>query len=297
MIYRLKIAPLPDVITVGHIKYRHGWFCEYCHKMNVLIYVLSGEFIYDFADGHQVHVRAGSHLLIPRNTSYRVTAGDDCEFYYAHFELSEPLTPVTDEQALAALLDQTRSQRDSLDGSYDKPYCSEIYLLETLYLGERGESVRYRLSRCEEYRSGYNALDRLRLINSFFNLLLTISATTEGRLLDTPKQSSTLVKLTGYIEENYTIPVSLEDLSDTFGLSKQYIMRLFRQQLGTTVSRYVNTVKLRKSLDLLRFTGLSVGEIAYSLGYSSSYYFCRLFKQYFNITPTEYQRSHPKSKK
>lgn len=297
MIYRLAVSPLPDIVMVGHIKYRNGWFCDYCHRKNVFIFVLSGAFDYEFENGSRLRLRAGSHLIIPGDTHYRVTACDDCEFYYAHFTSPEPLEPVSDEAAMEAFLAQTREQRTSLDSSYKTPYARYLYLIDTMYLGERGESVRYRLSRCEEYRYGYNALDRMRMLNSFFNLLLTVSASTGGRLLDSPKQSSTLVKLTEYIEENYTVPISLEDLADTFGLSKQYIMRLFRQQLGTTVSRYVNTVKLRKSLDLLRFTGLSVAEIAYSLGYSSSYYFCRLFKQYFSLTPTEYQRSHPKNEK
>lgn len=295
MLYRLSIAPLPDVTAVGHIKYQHGWFCDYCHKMNVLIYVLAGEFIFDLAEIGRVSVRSGAYILIPGGTSYRVRAGDDCEFYYIHFSAAEPLEPVDDEQALSALLSEVSEQRRALDGAYSVPYSRCIYLDRTRSLNERGEAVRYRLSRCEEYRYGHDALDRLRMINSFFNLLLTISSTTSGHLLDTPRQSSTLLKLTRYIDENYTLPISLDDLSDRFGLSKQYIMRLFRTQLGTTVSRYVNTVKLRKSLDMLRLTGLSVSEIAYSLGYSGSYYFCRLFKQYFSLTPTEYQRSHPKN--
>ncbi len=294
MLYRLSVAPLPDVTMVGHIKYQHGWFCDYCHKMNVLIYVLSGNFIFDFADAHHVSVLSGAYIIIPAGTRYRVRAGDDCEFYYIHFSSPEPLAPVSDEQAMAALLSEISEQRRSLDGTYSTPYSRYIFLDSTQSLNERGETVRYRLSRCEEFRYGHDVLDRLRMINSFFNLLLTVSSTTSGHLLDTPHQSSTLLKLTRYIDENYTLPISLDDLAAHFGLSKQYIMRLFRTQLGTTVSRYVNTVKLRKSLDMLRLTGLSVAEIAYSLGYSSSYYFCRLFKQYFSLTPTEYQRSHPK---
>ena len=69
-------------------------------------------------------------------------------------------------------------------------------------------------------------------------------------------------------------------------------MRLFREQFGMTVTHYINEVKLRKSLDLLTFHSLSVSEVAYAVGFSSLYYFDRVFKKTYALTPSEYQKRH-----
>ena len=94
--------------------------------------------------------------------------------------------------------------------------------------------------------------------------------------------------MTAYVRDNISGELSLSALSERFGYSKQYIMRLFRTHLGTTVSEYVNSVRMRRALDLLRSTGMSVGEVAYSLGYSSGYYFSRVFRATFSMSPSEY---------
>lgn len=298
MLYKLQISPLPHVVRVGHIKYRHGWTSSYCHSDHVIIHIVSGQFSYVFKDGRQEDVLAGCIHLIPAGTEYTVTAEGDCDFYYIHFSPDCPLTPVSESEAVERLQEMKQLQAEKrLNDLYDFPFPDSVYVSDRQFLGEASESVRYRLSRCDEYRRGTSPLDCLRLQNSFFNLLLTYSSVSVEALTDRRHQPAALLKLIGYVEDNYTRPITLAGLADEFGFSKQYIMRLFRDNLGTTVSHYVNGVKLRKAQDLLRFTGLSVGEVAYSLGYSSSYYFCRLFKEAFTLTPTEYQKSYSQGAK
>jgi len=293
MIYRIPVKELPDVMFAGHLKYRHGWSAKYCHSHNAMFYIQSGEFEYKLSDGVAYSVKAGCTHLIPAGVEYSVTASDDCDFYYAHFEVAGKIEKCDDDEAMNALA-RLKDEQEAAVGSdrYPSAMPEYLYISDSLFHGERGETIRYRFSRCEEYRYGRAPLDRLRLAHSFLNLLLTAAASTGSALFDAPKQPSALIKITSYIGENYTKPITLAGLSNEFGLSKQYIMRLFREQMDTTVSHYVNSLKLRKSLDLLRFTGLSISEVAYSLGYSSVYYFCRVFKNYFQITPTEYQRTH-----
>ncbi len=297
MFFRLCISPLPTVTRVGHIKYRHGWTESYCHDDNDLIFVVSGEFSYDFADGTKVSVRSGCSHIIPEGTRYTIRAEGDCDFYFVHFTSVKPLSACSEQTVSDELqkmkLSQTKSQNED---KYTDELPVDIFINDVVFLGDRAESLRYRISRCEEFRLGSSPLDRLRLQNSFFNLLLTLSSVSSEALTDSRHQPAALLKITGFIEDNYTMPITLSGLSEEFGFSKQYIMRLFHDHLGTTVTHYVNCVKLRKSQDLLRFTGLSIAEVAYSLGFSSSYYFCRLFKAAYTVPPTEYQKSCRKNR-
>ncbi len=291
MIYAIPISPLPDVGKVGHIRYRSGWSESYCHPRNVLIYVVSGEFNYSFQNGENVKLLGGNHLMIPAGVPYTASAGADCDYYYVHFTCNAPLIRREEAEVIAILKEDSDRQKRARVGNYESEARSEIYVARTGSHSERNKSLQYRLSRCAEFRQGVSPLDRMRLINQFFTVLLSLAAATGEQLLETKHLSPSLVKLTRFVEENYPAPLSLEALSKEFSLSKQYIMRLFREQLGMTVTQYINEVRLRKSLELLSFHSLSVSEVAYAVGFSGIYYFDRVFKKAYAITPTEFQRT------
>lgn len=292
MIYQIPVQTLPDVLKVGHIRYTSGWSSRYQHRWNVLFFVVSGEFSYTFSSKHQMTLTAGMHLLVPANVAYTVTATEDCDYYFISFNTHGQITSLDEQTAAEILNEESEKQRMFRNQEYDCPPSDYVYISECAFHGNRANKLQYHFSRCSEYRYGSSPLDRLRLLNSFFTALLSLASDTGEQLLDTKHLSPTLVKLTRYIEENYTSPLSLQVLSTQFSLSKQYIMRLFRQQFGMTVTHYINEVRLRKSLELLTFHSLSISEVAYAVGFSSVYYFDRLFKNTYSITPTEYQQTH-----
>jgi AraC-like DNA-binding protein len=291
MFYRVSMQKLPEVRKVGHIRCRSGWSNSYEHRWDVLIFVVSGEFIYDFYS-HRIKLTSGMHLLIPAGTPYTATVGEDCDYYYAHFKCANPLVTVSEAEVVSALKADVEAQEKARNQDYESPAGECLYVADTAWHKDRIKSLQYRISRCAEFRQGTAPLDRMRLLNSFFKVLISLASTTGEQLLDTKNLSPTLIKMTRYIEENYTSQISLQTLSDHFSLSKQYIMRLFREQFGMTVTHYINDVKLRKSLDLLTFHSLSVSEVAYAVGFSSIYYFDRVFKKTYALTPGEYQKRH-----
>ncbi len=292
MIYKFPIQTLPNVINVGHIRYASGWTNRYHHTRNTLFFVISGKFTYTFSSKRQVTLTAGTHLLVPANIPYTVTATEDCDYYFISFETSEKIVSVTDEETAEILNEESEKQRVARYQNYNCPPSNYIYISEAATHSANSSKLQYQISRCSNCRYGNSPLDRLRLLNSFHTLLLTLASDTSEQLLDMKHLSPTLIKLIRYIEENYTSPLSLQILSDQFSLSKQYIMRLFRQQFGITVTHYINEIRLRKSLELLTFHSLSISEVAYAVGFSSVYYFDRLFKNTYSITPTEYQQTY-----
>jgi len=292
MFYRIPIDSPPYVSLAGHIRYREGWSGEYCHRDNILLYIRAGSFRYEFGDGEAYAVGAGCCHLIPAGTKYLVTVTSECEFYYIHFRTSRPLAPASEQEVIELAKRMKKSQLGSrLQRDYPDARPEEICVSQVVSVGPEPEKIHYRFSRCEETRNGTHELDRLRTENVFMSLLISLSDDSTSSLPKTSVHPESLTKITGYIGRNYTKPISLCDLAEEFGYSKQYIMRLFRLHLGTTVSDYVNSVKLRHALDLLRFTGMSVGEVAYSLGYSSGYYFSRVFREAFSMSPTEYRKT------
>ena len=94
-----------------------------------------------------------------------------------------------------------------------------------------------------------------------------------------------------YITENYNTKITLDNLCFLFGTNKTTLCKSFRQEYGTTILNYINSLKVREAKSLLRKNQLSATQIAESLGYESIHYFCRQFKKSTGQTPTEYAKS------
>ncbi|MEH2064874.1 MAG: AraC family transcriptional regulator [Nostoc sp.] len=85
-------------------------------------------------------------------------------------------------------------------------------------------------------------------------------------------------------------PPSLLDLASQIGLNDFKLKRGFREVFGTTVLRYVQSLRLEQAKQLLIETNLTIVEIASQVGYESLSHFGYLFKRQFGITPREYRK-------
>lgn len=94
-----------------------------------------------------------------------------------------------------------------------------------------------------------------------------------------------------YITENYTTKITLDNLCFLFGTNKTSLCKSFRQEYGTTILSYINSLRLKEAKSLLRKNQLSETQIADILGYESIHYFCRQFKKMTGQTPKEYAKS------
>lgn len=92
------------------------------------------------------------------------------------------------------------------------------------------------------------------------------------------------------IEEKYTEKINLKELADSVNLSIHHFCRTFKQITGKTTTDYINGVRLNKSIYYLKQTNLNVTEIAMKCGFDSINYFSRLFKKYYDMSPTEYRK-------
>ena len=96
-------------------------------------------------------------------------------------------------------------------------------------------------------------------------------------------------KIIDYIEEHLQETITLSDLADFSGMSKNGIIAMFLRLYGITPIKYINNIRLNKAKDLLKNSDKSVTEIAYECGFGDSNYFSRAFKAYRGMTPREYR--------
>ncbi|MBQ2941761.1 MAG: helix-turn-helix transcriptional regulator [Clostridia bacterium] len=88
----------------------------------------------------------------------------------------------------------------------------------------------------------------------------------------------------------YHKDISLSALAARFSRSKSHISHLFKTNCGMTLRAYLNSLKLRDALILLRETDLPVTEIALDSGFNDTSYFIYLFKKEFGTSPLKYRK-------
>ena len=93
-----------------------------------------------------------------------------------------------------------------------------------------------------------------------------------------------------YLTQNYSSPVTLEQLARRFEISTANLSRLFRREFGVGFNRYLTTLRLEAAMALLNSTTIPVSEVALRCGFSDSSYFIRIFREHFGATPKNYRR-------
>ncbi len=97
-------------------------------------------------------------------------------------------------------------------------------------------------------------------------------------------------KALAYLHEHYMNSISLEDAAQHVNMSKEYLARCFRQEIGITLVTYLNRYRVDRAKVLMQNGEMNLTEIALETGFSSSAYFSRVFRQETGISPSEYIR-------
>ncbi len=95
-----------------------------------------------------------------------------------------------------------------------------------------------------------------------------------------------------YIYLHYSEPVSLALIAENIGISSSYLSQLFHKTVGESYIQFLTKVRMEQAAKLLRaYPGEKISTICEKVGYMGVKHFTYVFKQYFNITPGEYQNN------
>jgi YesN/AraC family two-component response regulator len=91
-----------------------------------------------------------------------------------------------------------------------------------------------------------------------------------------------------YLHDHFMEPISLEDTARHVNMSKEYLARCFRQEMGITLVTYLNRFRVHHARELLNAGNNNLTEVALESGFSSSAYFSRVFKHEVGMRPSDY---------
>ena len=95
-----------------------------------------------------------------------------------------------------------------------------------------------------------------------------------------------------YVSANFNNKLTLEKLGKRFNLSANYICNLFAKHYNSTLTRFITELRMKEAVRLMKETKKAYKEIAIDCGYTDYYYFCKVFKEYYGTSPTQYKAEH-----
>ena len=223
---------------------------------DAVAYVLAGCAIYQLDDGSEFTARQGDILYMAHNAVYSVSfPTQSFQILFCDFEF-DPIIPKQ----------------------------SAVY---------KPKNPQHAKALFEKLLNIYNSRTQTAFHESmtlFYQIYGLIRTATDHAYI-APSSKDKIAGIKTYIDAHYKDPaLSVEQLSELAGMSEVYLRKLFRTEYDISPSRYISSVRLKKAKELMCSPFLTLDAIAKESGFSSSQYFCRVFKTETGLTPYAFRK-------
>ncbi len=97
-----------------------------------------------------------------------------------------------------------------------------------------------------------------------------------------------------YLKKHYTEDLSIQDLADLTSVTPNYASQLFKEEIGSTFSSYLTSLRIHQAAVLLYTTDMPIFLVASQVGYKDYFYFAKVFKKITGYTPSTYRSAFAK---
>jgi AraC-like DNA-binding protein/ligand-binding sensor protein len=113
-----------------------------------------------------------------------------------------------------------------------------------------------------------------------------------GRILEgAESEPSAVTRARRFIQERFAEPITMPDTARHLHMSPSTLSKMFKNTLGLTFTQYLNRLRVEKSKIMLVQPTVPIRTIAFQTGFESISQFNRCFRQYAEMSPTEYRAS------
>lgn len=130
------------------------------------------------------------------------------------------------------------------------------------------------------------------------NILHQLSSSEDKSILSssdmrqyTTEHSQRIDTVLKFISDNYTLNISLNDVSEVACMTTNSFCRFFKKMTNKSFTQFLNEVRIRNASRLLTQKDVSISSICYSVGYNSITNFNKQFKQIMNSTPKKFRET------
>jgi AraC family transcriptional activator of pobA len=103
------------------------------------------------------------------------------------------------------------------------------------------------------------------------------------------RKSAQIEKFRSMVEEHYKSHLPITYYADQLGITSGQLSRLCREVLGESSLDIVNARLIHEAQRVLVYTGNSIKQLSYALGFADETYFCRFFRKHAGVSPREFR--------
>lgn len=92
-----------------------------------------------------------------------------------------------------------------------------------------------------------------------------------------------------FVDSNINNKISIDDIAKKFYFNRYYIMKLFKREIGISITQYIKFIRIHNSLSDIMNTNYSFTKIAFKNGFNSLEYFSETFKDVLGVSPSVYK--------
>lgn len=245
-----------------------GKFTLHCHHQYEVYYFVSGDVSY-FVEGQYYKPTPHSMLLLSPNVFHGVRLESEAPYlrFALHF-LPEAL-PVEAREYMLAPFINGRKQKSIFYEQVDR-FGLDAYFNQLIDCRKMNQETR---ALCVPFR-----------VQSLLTQILFISETLKPTL-QAKTRTDRVAGWIEYLNENLSRPLSLDELSSRFYVSKHHMNKVFRQATGTTVIDYVARKRITLAQQMIA-QGVPAGEAALRTGFHDYSVFYKAYKKIMGCSPS-----------
>lgn len=199
---------------------------------------------------------------------------------------------VLDKPAVAVFFEELKKETaksDDLDGSLIIDICNEIVDLFIFVIKKQNFSFANKNNFLKQYNE---KIYRCSTLAEVFDMLSgEITAQIDAIIEEKQFSETKLIRQAKqYMQKNYSLPISLDEVSNIVGFNPTYFSYFFKKETGMNFLEYLTELRVSRAKELLVDTKQSVADIGISVGYLDLKHFSKLFKKMTGLNPSEYRK-------
>ncbi|MCF0118004.1 MAG: AraC family transcriptional regulator [Bacilli bacterium] len=269
VIYKTSVDD-PSISINGSIKYE-DYNIFHKHNYYEIFLVIDGEYIHEL-NGEIKHMKQGDGFIVRPNDVHRIEAvTDKNKHLYVAFEKS--FFEDACESMTEGVLD-TIKHVDKVAINFNETNIYKIIdLINTNYI----QNNKFK-----------KAVVGKIIVNKFLE-----NAIQEMNMFE-DKRPEWLNDLLFKIKNENNIRLRIVDFVEMTPYSQTQLERKFKEYMGVTLAKYLQTVRLGYAMKYLLYSELSIAEICNIIGYYDVSHFIHIFKERYNMSPLKYRATFKK---
>lgn len=167
-----------------------------------------------------------------------------------------------------------------------------LVLKDVIHIHDKDSSLKWLLEKLhEEYKSEHPSEI---LIEHYVKTAAMLIA---RQCFENTEDDDPLSRVILYMQHHMAENISVEELAELIYVSKSYLSRYFKKETGMSLIEYLRLIRINAAKKLLVSSNTTIEEISSIIGYNSSKYFCRAFKNCTSMAPSAYKKHEEKTKK